>query len=376
MVLLPNNIPHLLVIDDEPANLELIRSVFDADFVIHGEKNGRRGLDRIRETDYDVILLDVMLPDIDGFGVLREIRSDPATADLPVILMSALNNARYIVQGLRDGANDYITKPFDLTVVRARVRTQVELKKLSDERKRTIEQLQELHDLREHLFKIASHDLKNPLANLKLAYQELGYMLPDTPDVAALQSIIDVSLNDMQTMIEDFMDAAALQNGKLKVTVDCLDVADSLLYVMSQYENNATRKQIRLEYEPASVLVMADSHRLVQIASNLVSNAIKYSPSHTTVRVWAERLAPERVRLNFADEGPGIPEDERDQLFQEFSKLSPRPTGGESSTGLGLWIVKQLATLLGGRVGADFPDDGGSIFWVELPACDIKAVER
>jgi signal transduction histidine kinase len=99
----------------------------------------------------------------------------------------------------------------------------------------------------------------------------------------------------------------------------------------------------------------------------LLSNAIKYSPFETTVTIWAEQVGGQ-IRLNVADQGPGIPPAERARLFQEFSKLSPRPTGGESSTGLGLWISKQLIEMQHGKIGVDCPADGGSVFWIQLPA--------
>jgi signal transduction histidine kinase len=372
MALLPNNIPQLLIIDDEPTNHEIMRRIFDADYVIHEARSGQGGIDRLADNAYDVVLLDIVLPDMDGFDVLKQIRDTPETADLPVIMMSGITDAEFVARGLNEGANDYITKPLNETITRARVKTQLQLKKLSDERKRTIEQLQQLTELRDHLFKIASHDLKNPLSNLRLAHQEIQYLVPDNPEIETLQAIMEVSLNDMQTMIEDFMDAAALQNGKLDVQPDCVELSGNLIYVVNQYEAGAERKNIRLELARPDMLVLADSQRLTQVIANLVSNAIKYSPENTTVKVWAERRDNQRARLFIADEGPGVPEKERPLLFQEFSKLSPRPTGGESSTGLGLWIVRQLAEMMNGSAGVDFPTGGGSTFWVDLPVCQTN----
>jgi signal transduction histidine kinase len=369
MALLPNNIPHLLVVDDERINHDILAHAFYADYVIHHVYNGHDALEMIAAHPYDVILLDVMMPIMSGFEVLAHLRHQPETADLPVILMSAMTDSEFIARGLTEGANDYLTKPFDMLVVRARVRTQIELKKLSDERKRTIEQLQQLQELRDHLFKIASHDLKNPLSNLRLAFQELRYLTPTTADAEPIQNIIEMSLHDLQIMIDDFMDAAALQNGKLRVTLDCVEVEDSLLYVINQFLPGARRKQIELSLQETDTVVIADPQRLTQILGNLVSNAIKYSPPNSAIRLWAEARGKSRVRIFVADEGPGIPENERHLLFKEFSKLSPRPTGGEGSTGLGLWIVKQLVLLLKGQIGVEFPPGGGSIFWIDLPAC-------
>ena len=114
-------------------------------------------------------------------------------------------------------------------------------------------------------------------------------------------------------------------------------------------------------------MISADRERVTQVLNNLISNAIKYSPRGSTVTLWTE-LQAHSVRICVSDQGPGIPAEERGRLFTQFGKLSTRPTEGENSTGLGLWIVKHLVTLLNGQVGVECPPEGGSIFWIELPA--------
>jgi signal transduction histidine kinase len=136
---------------------------------------------------------------------------------------------------------------------------------------------------------------------------------------------------------------------------------------VSQYALTASEKGIALDSLPTDARVCADIERLSQALANLVSNALKYSPPGATVTLWAENVY-DRVRVCVADQGPGIPAGERNRLFTQFGKLSTRPTKGESSTGLGLWIVKHLIQLQNGTVGVECPAEGGSIFWVELPA--------
>jgi len=130
---------------------------------------------------------------------------------------------------------------------------------------------------------------------------------------------------------------------------------------------NALRKNIRLEAHAITGTVQADVARFHQVLGNLVSNAIKYSPPDTTVQVWTE-CGDHCVSIYVADQGPGIPPSEQDRLFTQFGKLTPRPTGGEDSTGLGLWIVKHLVNLQKGDVGYMSRPEGGSTFWVRMPA--------
>lgn len=152
---------------------------------------------------------------------------------------------------------------------------------------------------------------------------------------------------------------------QLRPSFDVFSLEDLVQTVVAQNEMNAERKSIRLRVECQDVQIWGDERMLSQALNNLVNNAIKFSPSGTETFVWTEARG-NFYRISVHDQGPGIPEEDREQLFGMFSKLSNRPTGGESSTGLGLWIVRQLIDLHGGDCGMDTPDDGGSIFWMEV----------
>jgi signal transduction histidine kinase len=137
--------------------------------------------------------------------------------------------------------------------------------------------------------------------------------------------------------------------------------------ISQQYRFVAEKKEIELQISAAAGSIWADRQRTTQVLNNLISNAIKYSPRGSTVTIWAEEHE-QSVHILVADQGPGIPAEERIRLFTQFGKLTTRPTEGENSTGLGLWIVKHLVTLQNGKVGFECPPGGGSIFWIELPA--------
>ena len=170
----------------------------------------------------------------------------------------------------------------------------------------------------------------------------------------------------MQEIVRDYLDTAALQSSAIDLSVAPVEVNQVLWDVAMQHTVAAQKKGILLTVCDSSGTVIADARRLAQALGNLVSNAIKYSPAGSEVLISSDQ-SEHGVRIAVRDYGPGIPAAERDLLFREFSKTSSRPTAGETSTGLGLWIVKQLIGLQGGVVGADFPDEGGSNFWIELP---------
>ncbi len=359
--------PRLLIIENDPESRRRLMNVFELEYRLTLVDNSIQGLELLGQEPFDLVLLDMMMPDISGLELLNRIRSSAILADMPVVLISAQQHNPAIVQGLQDGANDYITKPFDMEVIRARVKSQLALKMRLDEQRQTIATLKDRYEIKDRFLRIASHDLKNPLNNILLAQYQLRNVVGDDPDAAEALDTIEDTVHSMSNLVEDFLDSAALENGRPELELDAVDVQEVISEVVLHYSIAANRKNISLIIDETPGIVLADYDRLVQILNNLVSNAIKFSSAETIVTLRTEQRDGV-VRVCVVDQGPGIPAAEQADLFKPFSKLSPRPTGGESSTGLGLWIVKELATLQNGTVGMECPSDGGSIFWVDLPA--------
>lgn len=358
--------PRILAVDDEPHNLQLLQRIFrDTDLVCVA--SGKAALALLEQDNFDVVMLDIMMPVMNGYEVLEHIRQTPHLAYLPVILVSALNQDEDIARGLQLGANDYVGKPYDIDVVSARVRTQIELKKLMDEREHMIQELKAANEIQTQFVRIASHDLKNPLNNLNLMHSILRQNVREEDRV--LFELADQSILTMLDLIEQFLDSIVLNNNRMEINIQPTNLDKLVLETIASYSAAAEQKDIAIELASDAGMVLADERRLAQVMSNLVSNAIKYSPPGSVIKVDAEVANTEFI-VKVIDKGPGIPEDERDKLFQAFGKLSPRPTAGESSTGLGLWIVKQLIELQNGQIGVDCPPEGGSIFWFTIPSVE------
>lgn len=362
----------ILIVDDDHINRELLSHLLREYYQVDMAAGGQEAIDRLLDEHFDLVLLDVMMPVVDGLKVLKTIRSHHELDDMPIILVSAMSDEQDIVAGLQSGANDYITKPMDIGVVLARVKTQLTIKDLLDERKKTIEDLELADKIRSQLFRIASHDLKSPLGNIRMAVHLLRSEFGENDNVMKILDTITLTADNMRDVITNFLEMVEIQSGKVTVKSESVDLHSVIMNVLTQHEYTASQKDIKLNFGDTSGCVDGDTQRVVQIVANLVSNAVKYSPYEHTVTVWTE-AHNDFWRVLVADEGPGIPENERHLLFQEFSRLSTRPTGGESSTGIGLWIVNHLVEVQGGQVGVDFPDSGGSVFWVELPACSTAS---
>jgi len=365
------NSPRVLIVDDEASNIAILERLFRAEYRTTSALSGAEALERLGQETFDLVLLDIMMPEVSGLDVLQSIRSTACTVELPVILISARMDENDIVQGLSIGANDYIIKPFRLAELRARAKTQITLKQLQDERKDTISELRTAHELKDRFFRIASHDLKGPISNLRLVHYLIRQRVEEDEKSMEMLGTADANLTTMQKVINEFLDMAALQSGKIDVRLESVEVEPLVSDLLKQYHLNALKKQITVDCSRVSGTIYGDAGRFSQALGNLYNNALKYSPSGGAITLWTE-TRDAKVRVCVGDRGPGIPADERNNLFTQFGKLSTRPTDGESSTGLGLWIAKHLTTLQGGEIGVDTPETGGSIFWIEMPAAPVR----
>lgn len=218
------------------------------------------------------------------------------------------------------------------------------------------------------LMRMAAHDLRNPLTGLLMSIDLLRM-----DDTAARTQALDrmiLLVHQMMHMIRNLLDVEALEAGTRRLHIERIDLTSALRESLATLEPVAHRKSISLRYADSlpNLIVLADRGALRQISDNLLSNAVKYSPAGATVLLSASPVSNDRVRFQVSDEGPGIRDDEKPRLFQRYTCLSARPTGGELSTGLGLSIVQELVTHLGGRVWCESEPGRGSTFIVELPA--------
>ncbi len=364
----PVETAQVLIVDDEDINARLLERFLSRLYKTDIAFNGVSALQLFRKNTYDLILLDIMMPDISGLDVLRAIRETHSAQDLPIILISALSDTTDIVEGLRLHANDYITKPIDIEVIQMRAQTQIYLKQLNDERKQMVGRLQQISIMNRHLMRIASHDLKNPLNNIMMTHTLLRQHFIDQPEAIKLLDLAKLNTDSMQAIIKEFLELHVLNTNDIEpIELKPVALNHVLFEVMMTFEQATKKKVLSLDVGETNFTVQADESRLKQVVANLLSNAIKYSPPHSIVWVNAQRDNSDVV-LHIIDQGSGIPADEVANLFEPFSEISTQPTGGEPSSGIGLWIVKQLMTAQNGEVGMDSPAIGGCDFWIRIAA--------
>jgi two-component system sensor histidine kinase/response regulator len=335
----------VLVVDDQLKNIQIVGTILTKEgYEVIPATSGAQALQRTAARLPDLVLLDVVMPEMDGFEVCRRLRDHPDTSDLPVIFVSAANDAETIVRGLEAGGMDYITKPFNKAELLARVRTHVDLRRARETTARFLRE-------KEHLVSMVAHDLKNPLSAIKLSAQTASELPPEKAATAGelLQHIVSTS-DDMLKFIDRFLSSRARE-----VVPDRLDQAPipvtDIAAMLNAWQVPARRKgtTMRVEIPETTRPPTGDAVTVRQIVDNLVSNAIKFSPLGSEIAARLEEDENDLV-LTIEDEGPGFTEEDLSHLFEEYTRLSARPTGGESSTGLGLAIAKRGAERMGAKL--------------------------
>ena len=353
----------VLVVDDISKNLQVVGTMLrNEGYQVMPATSGAQALERAQAQPPDLILLDLMMPEMDGLEVCRRLKADPATRQIPIIFLTASNEMEHLVKGFEAGAVDYITKPFNAPELLARVRTHLELK-LARER------LREMNDEKNEFMGIAAHDLRNPLSAIK------GYSEMMIEDAQALQHreleengrrVLETAVR-MAEMVQNLLDANRIERGEMQLHLAPMDLAAAVAAVLETQRPRAVAKQQALHWqnEAGPVPVLADASVLTQVVENLVSNAIKYSPPGKTIFVQLNRFA-ETARCEVRDEGPGLSAEDQKKLFGKFARLSAKPTGGENSTGLGLSIVKKMVEAMNGKVWCESEPGHGAKFIVEF----------
>ena len=357
--------PTILVVDDQEPNVQLVCGfLLDEGYEVVPAASGPQALERIASQLPDLILMDVLMPGMDGFALCERVRLIPECAAIPVIFLSAADESEFIVRALESGGVDYITKPFRKAELIARVRTHLALKISRDK-------LAQLLSEKDELMAILAHDLKNPLTAISLGVQTLQSKTnPDPSFLAKVTGHIETTVNRMRDSIESLLSEKAAERAEFPLTYQPINLQAAIKDAAAALRSAAAAKQIKLEVEvpSVSIIVQADAQALRHILDNLMSNALKFSPRGSIVTINAHENTDEMPACIVMDQGPGLTPADIGGLFQKYSRLSARPTGGESSTGLGLAIVKMLSERMGGMIkGENRPDGPGAMFTLCLP---------
>lgn len=365
-----NDKVNVFLVDDTPENLGLLSGILRAaGYTVRMADSGRRALAMIESLLPELVMLDITMPEMDGFEVCRELKSKPSTSGIPVIFISALSDPLDKVKAFKTGGVDYVTKPFDADEVLARVETQIRLDRLRREMEAKNRELARLDELKNRFVGIAAHDLRTPLTAL-IGYSEV-ILEPGPADQARDHDMvkrIQRAAFFMLRLVNDLLDLSAIEAGSIRLDLAPTDLREILRSSVELHGTLAAPKRIAVELQDDAgpLLARVDEVKLEQVLGNLVGNAIKFSAPGTRVRVSLRRDG-DWARFAVEDQGPGVPAHELERMFEPFQTTSVKSTAGEKSTGLGLAIVKKIVVAHGGEVRAESVVGRGTTFHFSVP---------
>lgn len=369
----------VLIVDDMPENLQVLAGhLTNAGYEILAAPSGARALALVRNRKPDLILLDIMMPVMDGLEVCRVLKSEADSADIPVIFITARADTDDILQGFQLGAVDYVTKPFKAEELVARVRTHLDLKGARDmlltynrQLERLSRHLRRLNEDKNRFLGIVSHDIRGAFGNVvSVSRLFTDDPAPPSEELGELLRDIGVEAEHMIALAQNLLNIDAIERRQLTLRGERVETGPLLEFAVNAHQLAAKVKNIAFHLEGDDLTIRGDLTACRQILTNLISNAVKYSLPHSSVWIEIRAVAGGRIALSVRDEGPGLsPEDQR-MLFRPFTRLSANAAAHEHSVGLGLSIVKLMAEGMGGDVRCESELGHGATFTVTLPAWD------
>jgi len=358
----------VLVVDDTIDNLRLLSNMLTEEgYEIRPVTNGRQALRAVEQDLPDLILLDIGMPDMDGYQVARKLRANERSRNIPVIFLTALSDTADKVRAFEAGGMDYITKPFQIEEVLARVRTYVALGRAQRALAASYEHLRGLEKLRDNLVHMIIHDMRTPLQVMLI---HLGLVqrseVPLTAETHLDLEAAAEAARAVDRMANDLLDVSRFEAGKMPVHLGTWDLARLAREVCAKVGAMDPGRRIDID-SAGPVAVVCDGALVRRVMENLVTNGMQHTPIGSPLRISLTSDA-RGVRVAVQDCGRGVPEAARGRIFEKFGTVETREAQQYHSAGLGLAFCRLAIEAQGGSIGVDAGVPKGSTFWFELPA--------
>ncbi len=418
----------IFIVEDSPTQLEQLKIILEeAEYDYNFAEDGKDALNKIKIGKPHLVITDIVMPEMDGYELCNAIKSDPELSDISVMLLTTLSDPEDVIKGLEAGADNFLTKPYNPDLLLSRIhyvlanreirtysggsevgidiffggkkyritsdrmqiidlllstyenaiQKNVELKdankKLTEMHRELAKkniQLEKLNDDKNKFLRMAAHDIRNPVG-LSLSYSTIileDYENDLNEEVVEFLNIIRSSSDFVIHLLDELLNVAVIESGDVSLNYESENLVELTKRVITFNKIFADKKSMKLVFNSnvEELSVKIDKIKIEQVLNNLISNAIKYSYPETEINIILEKNNTE-VKISVSDKGQGIQEDELENLFEPFAKASSKTTGGESSTGLGLSIVKKIIEAHSGEVGVESELGNGATFYFILP---------
>jgi len=361
----------VLIVDDEKSNIIVLTNILSAEYKILAVKDSREALRTAEENVPDVILLDIIMPEMDGYEVITALKASEKTKDIPVIFITGLDNTEAEEKGLSLGAADYITKPFHSTIVRLRVQNQLNLiaKKRAEYQS----------SAKSEFLSRMSHEMRNPM-NTIVGMMQVIKMRGIPHELKEYFDEIDKASGQQLNMIDDMLDMSKIELGVFKMTDSVFNFNAMVGGVLQTARESASVKQQTLNFNidpkiPSSLA--GDETRLKQVIDALLTNAVKYTPQHGEISFDAHILAEYggiiTIKIEVADNGTGISKELQEKLFDVFEQGDGSTTREHGGMGIGLALAKRIVEMMGGSIWVDSEPGKGSEFTFTFTCKQVTA---
>ena len=361
----------LLVVDDVQTNVLLLKALLSKEgYGILVANNGQEALEVIRNENPDLILLDVMMPGMDGFEVAERLKSEEYRCEIPIIFLTALDDTQSIVNGFKLGAGDFISKPFRKEVVMVRIKLQLSLvagRRIIEEKN---EELRKTIAGRDKMYSVIAHDLRSPMASMKMLLNTIMMSVEKDkidPDIFDMLEMSNKTSEEVFSLLDNLLKWTKSQLGKLTVIPQKLDIsglADGVVEVMNSVAEVKHIKLIRTDHE--SFFVYVDIEMIKSILRNLISNAVKFSNPDSEIKVGI-KAEDGKVIVSVTDSGKGIKKEDQHKLLKDSTHFTTYGTNSEEGSGLGLLLCRDFARKNGGELWFESEENLGSVFSFSLP---------
>ncbi len=367
----------ILIVDDNPINVDLLKEYLKGDeFLTISAYSGKEAVKLFREENPDLMILDIMMPEFDGFDVLNELSAERTLNYTPIIVLTALQNIGSIVQSLEMGADDFLSKPFSNIELLARVKSLLRTKTLNDRIKQYAievaennEKLNDLLNWQKDMVNMIIHDLSNSIGTLQIAFHILEQKSEKSIETAPVIESIKSEIESISNLVVSMLDMSKIEAGKFPINLVDINVLELFNSIISKNKLLFKNKNIQLVFNHSNLKntkIKADDSLITRILTNLLINALKYSDENSKVEI---NLYNENGYFVFevSDEGRGIPDEHLDRIFDKYYQVSAMKEGTRRGIGLGLTFCKLAVEAHNGSITAKKNDISGVRFIIKLP---------